>query len=125
MASIRAELRFLSSTGNADPLETYRPEPPFGFGIHAIVGPLGSLGEESFGFMVCTPDWFASEHLRVRNSVVSGRHFIFVSEFNYPALEKFVRDYCASCEGESWREVAEKVARLGYWEFEDYKPSSN
>jgi hypothetical protein len=24
--------------------------------------------------------------------------------------------------GNSWREVAEKVGRLGYWEFEDYKP---
>ena len=122
MVNIRAELRFLSATGNADPLEAYHPQPPFGFCVQAIVGPLGSPGEEFFDFMVCTPDWFALEHLRVKGSVASGRHFIFVQEFNYLALEEFVRDYCASCEGKSWREAAEKVARLGHWEFEDYRP---
>src|SRR5580698_6825215 len=67
MANIRAELRFLSATGVADPLEAYHPEPPFGFCVLAIVGPLGAPGQESFDFMVCTPDWFALEHLRVKN----------------------------------------------------------
>ena len=118
---IRAELRFLDSP-RADPIENYKPEGPFGLFVQAFVGPYGDRGEESFGFTVCTPDWFASEHLRARKSLAIGRHFIFVDEFDYTALEKFVRDYCASCEGDTWQEVAEKVARIGHWEFEDYKP---
>jgi hypothetical protein len=75
--------------------------------------------------MVCTPEWFVAEHLPSPTSIATGRHFIFVREFDYPALEKFVRDYCASCEGLTWAEVGEKVGRLGHWEFEDYRPIPN
>jgi hypothetical protein len=124
MAKVRANLLYLESP-DADPLEDFKPNGPFGLFVQAFVGAEGCPGEESFGFMVCTPDWFAVEHLRVRGSLASGRHFIFVTEFNYHALEKFVRDYCASCEGQTWREAAEKVARLGHWEFEDYKVFPN
>ena len=118
---MRAELKFLFSV-DADPLENYRPCGPFGLYVEAFVGPLGERGEESFGFMVCTPDWLSSNKLPDRTSAVMGRHFIFVNEFDYSVLEKFVRDYCHSCEGKTWAEVGEKVARLGHWEFEDYQP---
>ncbi|MGX4804745.1 immunity 8 family protein [Bradyrhizobium guangdongense] len=114
-----AQLRRLSST-DADPLETFRPEGPFGIYILAMVGPANGPGQESFGFMVCTPDWFAQN---MKGNVVSGRHHLFVNEYNYDELVEFVSEYCSRCRGGSWNEVAQKVARLGYWEFEDYQPS--
>lgn len=49
-----------------------------------------------------------------------GRHYLFVREYDYAALEKFVRGYCRRCMGNSWAEVAQKLAHLGYWEFENY-----
>jgi hypothetical protein len=31
-----------------------------------------------------------------------------------------INQYCESCAGETWDEIAGKVGRLGRWEFEDY-----
>lgn len=121
MTIVRAKLRYLHSP-DCDSLQNFQSDGPFGLFVQAIVGPLGDRGEESFGFTVCTLEWFSSEHLQRPDSIAVGRHFIFVREFNYSALEKFVREYCASCEGATWTEAAEKVARLGHWEFEDYRP---
>jgi hypothetical protein len=118
---VRADLRFLSSP-DADPLEEFHPNGPFGILVQAIVGPAGAHGEESFDFMLCTPEWFASDRLPNSKSIALGRYFIFVREFNYAALKDYVRGYCASCEGDTWTEVAEKIARFGHSEFEDYKP---
>jgi hypothetical protein len=52
--------------------------------------------------------------------IATGRHYVFVKEFSYSRLEQFVGGYCTGCEGNSWQEVAEKLSRLGHWEFEDY-----
>jgi hypothetical protein len=115
---IVAQLKRLSST-DAPSLEKFRPEGPFGIYIFAIVGPAGSAGEESFGITVCTPEWFEQN---MKNSVVSGRHHLFVKEYNYEELQRFMIGYCSTCMGNSWAEVAQKVSRIGYWEFEDHKP---
>ena len=114
---MRAKLLRLYSP-DADPIEQYLPDGSFGLLVTAFVGPEDGPGEESFDFMLCTPDWF--ERKMMTRPHVSGRHTVFVRRFDYVALEHYVRDYCSKCEGSSWREVAEKVARLGAWEFEDY-----
>jgi hypothetical protein len=116
---VRAELKSLHSP-EADPLQDFRPSGPFGILVQAIVGPHGEKGQESFDFMLCSPEWFVADKLPSANSVVAARHYIFMREYDYSTLEKFVRDYCASCEGTTWREAAERVGRLGRWEFEDY-----
>lgn len=118
---VRAELKFLRSP-DADPLNTFRPNGDFGILVQALVGPEGAKGEESFDFLVCTPEWFASDCLPRTDSIATGRHVLFVRQFNYQTLENFVRSYCASCEGQTWSDVADKLARLGHWEFEDYRP---
>jgi hypothetical protein len=114
---VKAVLRNLHTT-ELD-LKEFRPNGPFGISVRAIVGPIGERGEESFDFVVCSPDWFA---LNMPAEFVLGRHYLFAQRFDYAALEEFVRTYCESCAGESWRDVAEKVGRLGMWEFEDYRP---
>ena len=117
---MRAELRFLFSP-DADPLSEYRPEGDFGILVQAMIGPAGGKGHESFDFVLCTIAWFEREHLQIA-APVSGRHFLFVRVFDYATLEKFVGDYSAACEGATWDEVADKLSRLGHWEFEDYRP---
>jgi len=113
-----AELRRLSCT-DVPSLEAFRPQGPFGISISAMVGPAGQPGEESFEFTLCTPEWFAQN---MKDAFVIGRHYLFVSKYDYRALDTFVRSYCQGCMGTSWTEVAEKVAHLGYWEFENYAP---
>lgn len=112
---MRAELRHLSSP-DVDP-EQFQQDGPFGFLVMAFVGPNDGPGEESFDFMLCTPEWFAS---CMDRGIMPGRRNIFVKHYDYSELEDFVRDYCASCQGDGWGEVALKVARIAHWEFEDY-----
>ena len=117
---VTAKLRFLDST-DADPLEAFTPSGPFGILVTAMVGPADGPGQESFDFMVCTPDWYGSN---MKHDITIGRHHVFVKQFDYARLREFVEAYCAECSGMSWKEVAEKMARLGKWEFEDYIPQS-
>ena len=42
------------------------------------------------------------------------------TKYDYDRLVKMVELYCDSCEGKNWRDVAQKLSRLGKWEFEDY-----
>jgi hypothetical protein len=46
-----------------------------------------------------------------------------VRRYNFPRIEGFIRHYVDECSGETWEEIAEKLARLGKWEFEDYRES--
>jgi len=114
--NIHAQLKRLHSP-EAHSLEEFRPNGPFGILVQAIVGTVGTVGEESFDFMLCTPEWFDSN---MSGQIALGRHYLFVREFDFEKLTKFVSDYCFSCTGSSWQSVAEKVGRLGKWEFEDY-----
>jgi len=90
----------------------------------AMIGPAwqeGQLeGHESFDFVLSTPEWFSS-HLC--DEIVPGRHHLFVRDLSYAALEQYVRDYCDGCgEATTWGALAQKLGRLGKWEFEDYLP---
>lgn len=114
--TVQAQLRSLFSP-DADPLDQFVPDGPFGILVMAMIGPVEGPGEESFDFMLCTPDWFASN---MKADFMSGRHYVFAKEFDYSRLRSFVDDYCAKCSGKTWTEVAGKLARLGKWEFEDY-----
>jgi|ERR1700740_3601776 Immunity protein 8 len=113
---IVAELKKLTSTDVS--LETFRPQGPFGVYVLAMVGPAGEPGEESFGITVCTSEWFEQS---MKDPVVSGRHHLFVKEYNFEELKSYLSKYCRTCMGDSWAEVAEKVACIGNWEFEDYR----
>jgi hypothetical protein len=116
---IIAQLKFLFSP-DVPSLTDFRPDGPFGILVQAIVGPLDLEGEESFDFLLCTPDWFAAN---MKQEIVSGRHHLFVKQYNYEVLVQFLQDYCASCHGISWKDVGEKLGRIGKWEFEDYVPA--
>jgi hypothetical protein len=116
---MRAELKSLYSP-DADPLKDFAPSGPFGILVMAMIGPADQEGRESFDFMLCTPEWFSANS---RENFEMGRHLLFVRDFNYTELERFVRNYCASCgEASTWHTLAEKLARFGKWEFEDYAP---
>jgi Immunity protein 8 len=66
--------------------------------------------------MVCSPEW-----LQQQSAPMIGRHHLIVRNFSYADLVAFVEDYLQGCEGVDWKDVANKVGRLGRWEFEDYR----
>lgn len=102
-------------------LEEYCPQDPnnFSFLLQVMVGPEDEEGEESFDIEVCTPEWLKTRC--AREGVVIGRHLIVLEKYDYKKICKFLDSYLYGCAGESWGEVAEKISRIGKWEFEDYK----
>ena len=101
-------------------LESWRPRgDDWSLGVTVLAGPYGEPGEESFDITVCGPGWIANQARAER--IIMGRHTLIMDGFDFAVLTRFITDWVAQCTGESWSDVAEKVARLGQWEFEDYK----
>ncbi|WP_315737578.1 MULTISPECIES: Imm8 family immunity protein [unclassified Bradyrhizobium] len=71
---MRAELNFLSSS-DADPLQRFAPDGAFGISVSAMIGPPGEQRYESFDFVICTPEWCASN---MRSHIETGQHYLFV-----------------------------------------------
>ena len=106
---------------DVDDLDGWAPESDeWALGLRILAGPDGGPGEESFDLTVCSLAWL-TERVR-RDAVFDGRHHLIVEWYDWPVLRTYVERYVQQCEGTTWRDVAEKLARLGYWEFEDYQP---
>jgi hypothetical protein len=116
---MNADLKRLHSPDIYD-LENYQPVHPdkFGFLLQVMVGLEGEEGEESFDIEVCTPRWL--EETYSMDDVVIGRHHLIIRHYNYQRIVATIKKFLRNCTGESWNEIAEKVSRLGKWEFEDY-----
>jgi hypothetical protein len=102
-------------------LATFWPEKPdnFGFWLRAMIGPEDHAGADSFDIHVCTPEWLKSNYSV--SDTVWGRHFLIVFEYDRARIEAAIVRYCERCFGNDWQEIAQKISRIGYWEFEDYR----
>jgi len=94
----------------------------FAFRVRLLLGPVDGPGEESFDLTVCSPQWLAVR--APREGLIDGRHHVIVNaeSFDPADLRQWLDQRVSSVEAPTWREVGEKLARLGYWEFEDYRP---
>ena len=84
------------------------------------VGPSDGPGEESFDVEVCTPEWLARRC--AAEGFVDARHTVVTTQYSFTeaGLRSFLTRRVENISGDTWHQVAEKVARLGLWEFEDY-----
>ena len=108
-----------------DPGPATLPEDPAAFSLldRLMVGPVDGQGEESFDITVCTPEWLA-EACRKVGGIYDARHHIVVNhdDFDKRALHAWLAARVQEVEADTWRGVGERLSRLGYWEFEDYRP---
>lgn len=102
-------------------LEKYYPEveDDFCFLLQALVGPKDEQGDETFDLIVCTPKWLLEN--KKKDEVIFGKNYLIVFEYNYQKIYNKIKSYIDELNGESWEELSLKVARIGYWEFEDYQ----
>ena len=84
-----------------------------------MVGPADGPGEESFDVLVCTPRWV--ERLVQEKGPLIGRHYLIVNQLDIPESVRFLAKQVQSLEAKDWSSLAEKLARIGQWEFEDYQ----
>ncbi len=116
---MRAALRHILSLEVSDVATWSPPGADFAIGVRLLAGPDGADGEESFDLTVCSPGWLAE---RVRDEpIYDGRHHLVVENFDYLRLASYLERRVKACQGSSWDEVAQQLARLGYWEFDDYR----
>ena len=87
--------------------------------IQAFFGPRDSDGSESFNFTLCTSKALVAKY---GDQIVFLRHHILMAEYNYDDLIFRLEKLANSVSGETWHELALKLARYGHWEFEDYTP---
>ena len=86
-----------------------------------MIGPEGLDAAESFDVEICTPAWIAKRHdSRDYPDVVLGRHMLIVFAYELEKIRDAIAQYCERCSGDTWMDIAPKLARLGAWEFEDY-----
>ena len=106
-----------------DPEPSELPADPASFCTHATmyVGPPDSAGYETFQLTVCSPEWLAAQTREV--GILHARHHLLVDfeSFDQRRLRTWLEKLVSGISDASWREVGEKVGRLGYWEFEDYQ----
>jgi Immunity protein 8 len=118
---MRAQLRSLDLRPDPSTL----PSEPREFSLVArmIVGPPESPGEESFDITVCTPEWLA-EQCNSSGGIYNPRHHVVVAAdmFDQHALRAWLEARVREVEAPTWSEVGERLGRLAYWEFEDYRP---
>lgn len=90
----------------------------FGLLLQLMVGPADSPGEESFDVMVCTPAWV--ERVIREGGPLIGRHYLLVDTYDIERITGYLRAQVETLEAETWQGLAEKIGRIGRWEFEDY-----
>jgi hypothetical protein len=116
---VRAKIKSFQSVDIED-LHNFIPQNPenFSFLLELMIGPDNEEGEESFNVQVCTPQWLLST--MKKEDIILGNHFLIVLEYNFERIFNKIKQQIEVCSGINWHEVAEKVARIGHWEFEDY-----
>lgn len=91
----------------------------FGLLIEIDVGSVGEFGDDTFQVMVCTPKWLAAQvH---EHGPLTGRHYVIVEKYHFPTIRDFLTSKIESEEAPTWDELAERIGRIGKWEFEDYR----
>jgi hypothetical protein len=107
-------------------LEEYRPENPecFGLWVNLRIGPDGVDGAHDYQLLVCTPGWLEVTLRYEWGGANWGRHMLIVLEYDSEIIKKKIISYVESCTGKDFWEMAQKVARIASWEFEDYQPQT-
>ena len=60
---------------------------------------------------------------RASYSPTSRHHLVVdVEQFDKRQLRTWLESRVSSVQAKTWREIGERLGRLGYWEFEDYQP---
>jgi hypothetical protein len=116
---MRAVIRRFHSPDALD-LDSYVPADPADDAIllQVMVGPSDGPGEESFDVLVCTPRW-VERWVRSKGPLI-GRHHLVVESMNPDVVRRFLTKMIETDMADSWDELANRVGRIGRWEFEDY-----
>jgi hypothetical protein len=103
-------------------LHAFKPDhhKQFGLSVTATIGPADEPGGELFTFTVCTAEWLAQP---LPKGYTFQRHTLLIEHWDPALIERAIADLCQRTSGRDWPEIAQKLSRYAYWEFEDYRPT--
>lgn len=116
---MRAQLKQLDL--DPDPTALSGNAAEFALLAHILVGLSDGPGEESFDLVVCTPEWLAAACRRA-GGIYDARHHLVVNleNFDRDVLQAWLTARVQEAEADTWQGLAERLSRLGYWEFEEH-----
>jgi len=116
---MRAELKSLWL--EPDPATLSGDPAAFALNARLMIGPADGPGEESFDVTICTPEWLS---VAARGGFYDARHHVVVDfeAFDQAALHRWPARLVETVQADTWKQIGERLSRLGYWEFEDYRP---
>ena len=119
---MRATVRHFHSPDVEDGnLDAFNPadREDLGVLVQMMVGPIDDeLAHESFDVLVCTPPWLA-RWVREHGPTL-GRHYLIVETWDWFLIRGFLLKEVQAPEMDTWDSLGQRIARIGYWEFEDY-----
>ncbi|MFQ1050088.1 Imm8 family immunity protein [Avibacterium paragallinarum] len=119
---MKAKLHTMMEIAGQFELETYKPknEKLFYVDIFLRIGPDdGTDAADNFDFKVYSIEWLRL--YRIKPAIL--RHIMVVDRYDFKAIKDYVLSCIEKCDGDSWDEIALKLSRYFYWEFEDYLPA--
>jgi hypothetical protein len=87
--------------------------------LEMTIGTEDEPGGDLFSLMVVSPQARASSSRQNRRSEEQ-RH-LFVTDYSWKVVLDHVNNVLDICQDETWPEVARKLSRYFYWEYEDYR----
>lgn len=99
-------------------LESYQPVDPTDVSIQvaARIGSDSEMGTNMFYFVLRTPRSLERE-LREK-SLLFGRGYILVPEYDYRVIHEAISNLCASIEAPDWPAFAAKLRQYAFWEYD-------
>ncbi|WP_059366795.1 Imm8 family immunity protein [Rodentibacter caecimuris] len=116
---MRAKLKSIMEQVGEFDLEVYRPENEKLFCINVLlcIGPDDNTDSINyFDLKVCTLDWL---YLYQKKTSVL-RHVMIVDRYDFKQIISYINEIITQCYGDSWEDIANKLSRYFFWEYEDY-----
>ena len=115
---MKAKLKLIMEQVGEFDLETYKPESDL-FCINILLNIGIDDGTETgdyFDLSVCSSDWL--KYYKKKPFIL--RHLIVIDSYDFREIENYINQIINQCEGDSWQEIANKLSRYFFWEYEDY-----
>lgn len=116
---LQPEIKGYFSTDILD-LATWKPASlaSLHFGLDIFIGSPGGDAADQFQIVIATPEALRRDLETTR--FISGRHYLIVSSYDWPEIQRYLEELVSKCAAPTWPEAATKLSRHFFWEYEDY-----
>jgi hypothetical protein len=100
--------------------EQYQVDDACSFAVQCFfrAGVSSALGTQDQTLLVCSPAWLLER--QPAHSVIRGQGLLLMQRYDGKTLRQSLARFVERCASDNAKDVFDKIARLGFSEFEDY-----